>query len=273
MMGKTASDSAASVPTNDARYYEDARSWEESRVLMIERSERRAWRVAVAASIVAALAAVAIALMMPLKRAVPFLIYVDRLSGDTQVREAMNARVQYTEIIDKHWLLQYVTSRERYYWHLLQSDYDRTMALSDSVPAREYNHQFDGADALYRRLGQNREYAVRIISVTVMPHAPGASGMATVRFEKTLRSLTSDQPGETAHYVATIAYEYRSSALTAEKTLILNPLGFTVTAYRVDPEFSEMVPSGPAVPSIASQAAAGVVQPQPAAAAQSGGAR
>ncbi|WP_206956019.1 virB8 family protein [Trinickia acidisoli] len=257
MMGKTTSDDAAGVATSDATYYGEARSWEDSRVLMIERSERRAWRVAAASVVVAVAAVIALALLTPLKSAVPFLVYVDRFSGDTQVHEAMDARVQFSEIIDKHWLLQYVTSRERYYWNLLQSDYDRTMALSDSVPAREYGRQFDGPNALYKKLGRMQEYAVRIISITVMPHAPGAPGLATVRFEKTLRALDSDQPGETQHYVATITYVYRPAPLSSEKTLILNPLGFTVTAYRVAPELAEVLPSGPALPPSSSDATPG----------------
>lgn len=234
-----ASESHANVRANDKGYYREARSWEASRVLMVERSARRAWWIAGVSVAVAATSVVGISLLAPLKSVAPFLVYVDRFSGDVQVREAMDAQVQFSSVIDKHWLLQYVTSRERYYWHLLRYDYERTRALSDKGPWQSYSQQFNGPDALYKKMGQMQEYDVRIISISVLPHRQGTPGVATVRFEKTLRSADSDADGKSARYIATIAYGYRPSSLTSERALIANPLGFTVTDYRVDPELTE----------------------------------
>lgn len=247
------------VRTDDKNFYRDARNWESSRIAALERSEVRAWRVATAATIAAVAAIVAVAMLTPLKSAVPFLIYVDKLTGESQVRVAMDSQtVQFSEILDKHWLSEYVISRERYYWNLLQYDYDKTNALSGPVPAREYDRQFDGPNALNKVLGTASEYSVKIISVTLSSHRPGAPGTAVVRFEKTLRRLDTEQPSIPNRYIATISYGYRTSPFTSEKTLITNPLGFTVTAYRVDPELADVTPPSAAPMNPPPGASAGV---------------
>ncbi|CAJ0809393.1 Type IV secretion system protein virB8 [Ralstonia psammae] len=239
-MGLKSSDE---VSASDDAFYSEARNWEASRIEALERGERRAWWVAIVAVVMALMAVAALAFLAPLKQAVPFLVYVDRFSGDTQVREAMDARVQFSDVLDKHWLVQYVMSHERYQWDLLQADYDRTLAWSDKGPAREYSQQFDGPRAIYKVLGRTRENAVRVVSVSVAPHPAGTPAVATVRFVKTVRNLeTGVIEGTPAHEVATIGYLYRISPLTTEKALIMNPLGFTVTAYRVDPELADVVP-------------------------------
>lgn len=235
--------SADTVLASDGAFYTDGRSWEASRVQALERAERRAWWVAIVAVLMAFLAVAALAFLAPLKQAVPFLVYVDRFSGEAEVREAMNAQVQFSDILDKHWLIQYVTSHERYQWDLLQADYDRTLAWSDKGPAREYSQQFDGPRAIYKVLGRTRENAVKVVSVSIAPHPPGTPAVATVRFVRTVRNLeTGAVEGTPAHEVATIGYRYHVSPLTTEKALIMNPLGFTVTAYRVDAELADVVP-------------------------------
>jgi type IV secretion system protein VirB8 len=243
-------ESGAADPRKN-EYYSEARGWEVSRLAMVERSERRAWMVAAVGLVVVTVSVGALTFLAPLKVAVPYVIYVDRFSGDAQVREAADMRtLQYSDVIDKHWVTEYVTSRERYYWEFLQSDYDRTMAFSLSIPAREYNRQFDGPNALYKRLGREQEYTVRILSVGLNPHAPGTAGTAVVRFEKTLRKLGEDQAGETARYIATVGFEYHVPVISSEKNLIANPLGFAVTAYRVDPELVDAAPRRAAQPQV-----------------------
>ena len=65
---------------------------EASLTYMQERSERRAWHVAYAALAVAVLSAVALALMVPFYRVVPLPIEVDRLTGESQVIDVLDAR-------------------------------------------------------------------------------------------------------------------------------------------------------------------------------------
>ena len=143
---------------------------EASLTYLQERSERRAWYVAYGAAGVAVLSVMALAVMVPFYRVVPLPIEVDRLTGESQVIDVLDARHVHTkEIEDKHWVEVYVRARERYDWGLLQMDYDSVLAMSDDVVARDYRGVYSGPDALDRQFGPNTERRVRIISTTLPP--------------------------------------------------------------------------------------------------------
>ena len=73
-----------------------------------------------------------------------------------------------------------------------------------------------------------------IASGTLLP--PDQVGKAVVRFEKLVKRVNADQAEPPQTFVATMAFEFRPSMRGREKDLIENPLGFKVTAYRVDAE-------------------------------------
>ncbi|MFM0433735.1 type IV secretion system protein [Paraburkholderia aspalathi] len=217
---------------------------EASLTLLQERSEQRAWIVAYGALAVAVLSVVALAVMVPFYRVVPLPIEVDRLTGESQVIDVLDARhVRTKEIQDKHWVEAYVRARERYDWGLLQMDYDSVLAMSDDVVARDYRGIYSGPDALDRQLGPNTERRVRIISTTLPPDEPGH---AVVHIERTTfkNGLANSEPPQ--RFVITVAYTYRPPVFTRESIAVANPFGFKVTAYSRDPEYTPAASSAAA---------------------------
>ena len=201
-----------------------------------ERSERRAWHVAYGAVGVALLSVAALAVMVPFYRVVPLPIEVDRLTGEAQVIDVLDARHVHTkEIQDKHWVEVYVRERERYNWGLLQMDYDDVIAMSDDVVSRDYRSIYSGPDALDLQLGPNIERRVRILSTTLPPDEPGH---AVVHIERTTfkNGEANDEPPQ--RFVITLAYTYRPQIFTRESVAVVNPFGFKVTAYSRDPEYT-----------------------------------
>jgi type IV secretion system protein VirB8 len=201
-----------------------------------ERSERRAWHVAYAAVGVAVLSTAALAVMVPFYRVVPLPIEVDRLTGESQVIDVLDAHHVHTkEIQDRHWVETYVRARERYDWGLLQMDYDNVLTMSDDVVARDYRGTYSGPDALDRQLGPGAERRVRILSITLPPDEPGH---AVVHIERTSFRNGQAEAEPTQRFVITLAYTYRPSVFTRESVAIANPFGFKVTAYSRDPEYT-----------------------------------
>ena len=126
-----------SLSVNDQSDYRRALDFEASLTALQACSERRAWQVAFAAAIVAIGSVAALAVMMPFYRVVPLLIEVNKLTGEVQLIEVLDAKhVPLREIEDKHWVEVYVRTRERYDWGLLQMDYDRVLEMSDESGAR-----------------------------------------------------------------------------------------------------------------------------------------
>ncbi len=208
--------------------------WEAESTRRAERSERRAWWVAGGAVAVAVLAVGAVAAMMPLKQTIPYLVYVNKNTGSTQVMSAVDeGTIGYEALNAKYWASRYVIYRESYYYTLLQYDYDTTLLLSSQQVGRDYAREYSGPDARDKRLGAGAIVDIKIVSV-VLP--PGESGKAVVRFQRTVEKSNEDRPEAPRTYVATMAFTFKPSMFGTEKKLIENPLGFQVTAYRRDAE-------------------------------------
>ena len=154
------------TPTDEKPVFEQAINWESSRVLSIEKSERRAWRVAFASVGVAVLAIAAIAMMMPLKESVPYVIRVDNTTGVPDIVTAITDKaVTGDEVMDKYWLAHYVRARETYDWYTLQRDYNTVGLLSSANVGQGYAQLFEGKDALDKTYGKTVRATVEILSV------------------------------------------------------------------------------------------------------------
>ncbi len=229
-------------PADEAKFYREGRDWETDRQLRLERSERRAWWVAAAACCVAICLTMALALLTPLKQAVPYVLSVEKATGNVEVMSTADARsIRYQDLLDKHWAQRYVIARESYMWKLLQYDYDTVLAMSADEVGREYAKLYDGPQARDRKFGPSVEMRVEVRSVTLPPDTPGR---AVVRFEKRMRRLETNDVEPPQIFVATFSYEYRGSMFGKEKQLIENPLGFRVTTYRVDAEIANAPTQG-----------------------------
>ncbi|QVN19870.1 virB8 family protein [Burkholderia pyrrocinia] len=200
---------------------------------MRDQSERRAWRVAVGACAVAIACAAALAVMTPFYRNVPIPIEVDKLTGDAQVLDVLDAQhVPVAQVIDKHWLTTYVQMRERYYWPFLQMDYDAVRAMSDGQALKDYDAIYTGPNSLDQQLGADVQRRIKILATTL---PPGEPGRAVVRFMRT--TTDHGETGQPTCFVATIAYRYQPKILRSEKDATTNPLGFKVTAYSRDADY------------------------------------
>ena len=213
--------------------YEEAVSWENSRQEALEKSEARAWSVVRWTSVLAVMAMAALVILAPFYKIVPLTFEVDKLTGQAQLVDLTGPMpMTSTEAMDKHWVADYVRTRERFVWTLLQLDYDHTMNLSDERVAREYRAEYEGPNARDKRLGPGTDERVKILGVTLPPNEPGK---AVVRFERTTRRDGTDI--DVGFYVATLSYKYEPPALfSKERNVVDNPLGFKVTGFVVDQE-------------------------------------
>ena len=213
-----------------------AASWETDRAALIERSERRAWFVAGGASILTVVALVAVVALLPLKRVVPYVYSVDRQTGQMTLIDAAGQRtvVSNQDLLDKHFANAYVIARESYDWRILQTDFDDTVAFSSPQVGRDYAGRFDGPRAVTKVWGPNTERHVTVTSIQLAPDSIGKK--AVVRYTVQQRDLQTNTLQPLEHYIATLAYEYHPERSGKEQDLIRNPLGYTVTMFRADPE-------------------------------------
>lgn len=224
--------------------YDRALDWEASRILLIERSERRAWRWASSALALLVLSWVAIVLMMPLKQTVPYVIRVDGATGVPDIVTTMSSKgVAFDDVMDKYWVARYIRARESYDWYSLQDDYDTVGLLSSLPVGKAYAGQFGGENGLDKVNGANVRRVVEVLSVV-----PTGNGVATVRFRTKTGPADGTSP-TVEGWVATVGYKYRNPSVMKESFRLTNPFGFQVMSYRVDPEsISQSAFASPHVP-------------------------
>ncbi len=117
-------------------YFEKARRFDQDRMIQVERSNRVAWSIAIAAGIVAGISILAVASLAPLKTVEPFVVRVDNSTGIVDVVSALSATAgTYDEAVTKYFAAKYVRGREGYVWSEAQENF-RTIALSLRKPNR-----------------------------------------------------------------------------------------------------------------------------------------
>ena len=220
------------ISPEEASHFEAANDWEASRTWRAERSEGRAWRVAGGACLVAVAAVISTGVMAYKHTVEPMLLSENAETGAVNVITRLrDADVTGSEVRDKHWIGRYIEARETYDWHTLQADYDTVGLLSGPEVGAEYGRIFDGDDALHERWGQSVRATVDVASIVL-----NGNSSATVRFTKNIVRAQRGAEPDVTHWVATLGYHYDTSLRISEALRRVNPWGFQVTSYRVDPE-------------------------------------
>ncbi len=213
------------------RYLEEARGLERDYLDELVRARRTGWRAATAAGALLALALAALVAVQPLKRVEGFVLRVDNATGAVDlVTTLRDGQTTYGEVVDRYFLNKYVLNREGYDYETIQTAYDTTLLMSCEVVQREYAALFQGPAARDKALSNRARISVKVRSIT-----PGSTpSTALIRF--TTRLLRENgQPAAEQSLVATVGYRYVGTPMHEQDRLV-NPLGFQVTSYRVDPE-------------------------------------
>lgn len=209
-----------------------AASWATSVTEDLERSNRRAWIVAIIAALVALLEAVALVFLVPLKTVEPYTLLVDRQTGNVEALAPLDAQVVTSDAaLTRSFLVQYVIARESFALPTLQDDYRKVSLWSDRGVRENYQRAMNAATPGSPLAVLPRDAAIRtqVKSVSTL-----GEGRALVRFQTT-RVDPGASPQPASHWAAIVSYSF-STAEMSEADRYVNPLGFQVISYRRDAE-------------------------------------
>jgi type IV secretion system protein VirB8 len=208
-------------------------TWEATRVSDLEKSRRNQRFIIGLLSLCLVASTVALAMLTPLRRTVPYVVERDRATGTVEVLQAFDNRTVGTqEGLNRYWARRYVTAREQYNWYLVAQDYDAIATMTDPAIFKEYGDQFVGERGFDKVFGNFTERRIEIISVAASPTNPA---QMVVRFERTTVSKGQVVEAPT-RFVVNMAYRYASNPYVSEVELSRNPMGYQVFAYRRDVE-------------------------------------
>ncbi len=222
---------------DEQNIFKNGLTWETSRLFEVYKSERRAWLVAKIFGASFVLVCIALALLMPLKTVVPYVIKVDQSTGMSEILKIANKRdIPVNEMMNKYWISQYVLAREGYDWRTLNQEFTKVRELSLPNVFEPYSTQFGThKDSLEVRLKDDFRVLVKLNSIVI-----NSDYIATVRFVKTVYNNKTLKEETSQGWTATIGFEYFPTYEAKEENRLINPFGFKVTSYRVDPEITSI---------------------------------
>lgn len=178
--------------------------------------------------------AIAIASLAPLKTAVPYLLRVDSTTGYVDKLEPYNSETAtIDESVIRYFLARFVENREGYDWYTIQSMYD-FIEMTSNRPIFEAYKSYMLNDNLspLKKLANRSKIQVKVNGITFLNDST-----AQIRFTKMISELDG-KPAvgyKPSKWIATVTFDLSRKVKTEEERLI-NPLGLSITSYRVDSE-------------------------------------
>ena len=196
------------------------------------RAVRTAWIVASCALGVAVLLAIALVVLMPLRRTEVFTVLVDSTTGAAErIYEVQPTGISDEEAVKEALLVSYVSDRESYFRAGIQERLESVQRRSIEGARQSLQALWTSGSEYYppNVYGANSEVDVRIRSITFLQPT-----VAQIRFEK--RLSRPNQAPVTQPFVATVGFAFDPRRERSLERVWENPLGFAVSAYRVNAE-------------------------------------
>jgi len=217
----------------------NAFDWEDSHIQHLERSERRAWKVAFLFSGCFVVSVIGLAMLLPLKETQPYVVRVDNATGAVDLVTSIRGQdVSFDEVQDKYWITKYIRAREGYDWSFIANDYLATKEFSSEIAFRPYEKLYSLPNSPEKVHGSEESIRVNIVSVTLNQEQQ----TATVRFNKTVVVRKTNTILRSSNWIATLRYSYDPKILKTTEMRDINPFGFVVEQYQADPE-ADQIPS------------------------------
>lgn len=219
----------------DKKFVQDTRIFLQKDNETIRKQNKIYLIVTILALIVAALAVLSVTFLTPLKTIEPYIVRVDSSTGAAQVLSTVPVvKKSYDQVIDEHFLSEYVKFRESYDWYTVGDYYRATLLMSEPKVADYYKKTYGSNNQNSPVNVFKKDFRIKIDIKSIN----FVGDTAQVRFTKTklpISGSNDENQIETYHFLAIVAYHYVKSKMNNEQRQI-NPLGFEVISYQVTEE-------------------------------------
>lgn len=214
--------------------YQDARNFEGMQMTLMRLSAKRGWTVALFFGGAWILTLIALVLLMPLKETVPFVIAVDDHGNRNIITELNDEVISANEALIKHDVYEYVKLREKYNWETLAKDFGDIQIFSSIQVNNELSNLYNPETGLQTKLGS--KHKIEVDYKTIVLSKSAANDVATVRIRTRTYSTKTNDLIKVENKIITMTYMYDAERTLRTSARLINPLGFTVTSYRLDEE-------------------------------------
>ncbi|MDQ2655175.1 MAG: VirB8/TrbF family protein [Chloroflexota bacterium] len=217
-------------------YLDEAASWDADRAAQIRRSRRTAWWVAGGGWSCAVASAIALMVLMPLKRVEPFVIRVDSSTGLVDVVPVYAGSADLPETVARYFLDHYVTVCERFNFSTAESDYEECGAFHTPQRNQTWYAAWNKSNPLspLNTYKDGTTVRAQVTSISFFERSSGVTDLAQVRYVKARRPAGGTEE-QRSYWIATVQYSFAEAAKDP-KTRRWNPLGFKVIEFKSEPE-------------------------------------
>jgi type IV secretion system protein VirB8 len=210
----------------------NALDWQRSDLQRAKRSVRFAWSVAGIASLLSIVSVGAVAALAPLKRVVPFVVEVDKVTGQTSLVPGLTGAnpMSYDASVKRYFLSQYVKDREGWLPLAENELIHAVLLMSGDEEKRRFTEFFGRSNPASPQLvfRDTPMASVQIRSISFINE-----NVAEVHYARTVFSHIGDPL--VSNYVATLTFTIANRP-QLERDLNVDPIGFSVTNYQTSPE-------------------------------------
>ena len=211
---------------------EIAHRFEDEVFFSLQRRTKLFGWMAVLSLLTCMLSVAAVVMMLPLKEIRPYVVMVDRETGESElVVSTLPGDLSERDAVRQAELVRYITERETYDVADNRERIPQVLATSEGQAADSLRALWNSAAREYPPAvyGETSLIRVRVRSITILN-----DNTAQVRFTRAL-----EDPGlepVVRAFVATVGFTFKPRTERNLEAVWKNPLGFTVTSYRIDAE-------------------------------------
>lgn len=225
----------ANVPDPVPGLYEhlrDADRWTNDMKAVEDRANKLIRWGAVGSLLLNVILGVVVAVAFPLKTVVPYMIVEDEHTGFWKVVKPLEQEaIAGNEARDKFLLRQYVQYRESYSIDFRDQFYDNMGYFSSKEEQARIAAFFDGSNpnSPWNVYNDTAHVKIFIKNISLLN-----KNVAQIRFSKLFFEGKADIP-QVTNWIVTLNFHYVNADMP-EELISINPYGFQVTEYRIDPE-------------------------------------
>lgn len=213
----------------EADYFGLAAAWDEELYGKLKQERKLAWIVAGISGAIAAMSVGAVMMLTPLKTVAPYVVVVDKTTGHSEavrklVYDEANPLTDNEAVVTSE-IASYITARETFDPYDRDERFFRMQMTTQQDEFARYRVDLEESSKKY-----NTDSRRKVKITSIIPNLEKKS--ATVRFSTELRNYNNIT---TEYWISTVNYDFKDLEIPM-KYRFINPLGFIVENYRVDPE-------------------------------------
>lgn len=223
------------IDHQDKEIFTEAEDWHSETVLSLHSQVKIYKIVGIISLCLSFLAVFSLTQLIPLKKTIPYVIEVNKITGDAKVLKIYSGKIEnisFEETLSKYWINQYLIARESYYPNLdIEENYLKVQHLSEGKAFSEYKKRFSDGNPKNPFV----KYADDLVRVKVLSISFLRKDTATIRYDLIRSTKTTET---ITRWIDILKFKYTKTPET-EATMLENPLGFKITEYRIDSEMIE----------------------------------